>query len=74
MRRRKASSRDDKCVTLPTDAADVVSQNEAIGGTCAEEARQVRAALAEYFAILQEWTLHCQRTEPGSDSTEDASS
>jgi hypothetical protein len=74
MRRRKASSRDEESVGLPTDAADVVSQDEKNGDTRAEEARQVRAALAEYFSILQEWALHGQRAEPGFDSTGDGSS
>jgi hypothetical protein len=66
-----APSDAERSVALPTDAADVVSQNEVTGDTRAEEARQVRAALAEYFSILEEWTLHGRRTEAGFDSTED---
>lgn len=48
-----------------------MSENEAKGDARAEKVRRVRAALAESFSILQEWTLHGQRTEAGFDSTED---
>jgi hypothetical protein len=70
VRRSKARSRDEGSVAS-TDAPDVVSQNEANGNERAEEVRQVRAALAEYFSILQEWSLHSHGTQTDFDSTED---
>lgn len=49
---------------LSADAMDVVCQNEA--DTVAEEQRQMRAALADYFSILREWAQAKERV--GSDA------
>ena len=69
MSRRKGRSRDERSAALAT--GEVVRENEAVSDARAEEARQVRAALAEYLSILQEWSLHDQQIQAGFDSTED---
>jgi hypothetical protein len=51
--KRKAASK------MPSsDAGDVVSQDAV--SSLAEEQRQMRAALAEYFSILREWSMNSE--------------
>jgi hypothetical protein len=44
-----------------------VSPNEAASDARAEEERQIRVALAEYFSILREWSLNRREREDAID-------
>jgi hypothetical protein len=73
MPRRTAPSRDGEAGKQSPAARDVVLQDEAAADARAEENRQIRAALAEYFSILQEWSLNCRPAEHGFDLRGDQS-
>jgi hypothetical protein len=61
MPRRPARSREEEISRRSTAIADLVSSNDAPADALAEEKRQVRAALTEYFSILLEWSLNSRQ-------------
>lgn len=67
-RRRLACSADPVGTEQFIPASGTVSQNDSADGTQGEEERQVRATLAEYFAILQEWSRDRPPNGDRSDS------
>jgi hypothetical protein len=70
MPRRVASSRQQDTGRHSTANEAVSSQNDAALDVDPhlENERQVREALAEYFAILREWSLSSRPTDVESDS------
>jgi hypothetical protein len=64
MPRRRTRGPDVEIRKPSADAVDVVSLKEADGA--AEEQRQIRAALVEYFSILQDWAQ--AREQAGCDA------
>ena len=56
MPQRTPRSREGRATRQPPVAADIVSVEEETVDASVEEQRQIRAALAEYFSILQEWS------------------
>ena len=56
MPRRTPRSREDRATRQSPVAAEIVSVEEETLDARIEEQRQIRAALAEYFSILQEWS------------------
>ena len=61
MSRRPARFHKDEISRRSTADRDSVSPNDAVLDARAEEERQVREALLEYFSILHEWSVNNRR-------------
>jgi hypothetical protein len=69
MRRRTIDSSDQGGGGRSSAAEPVVCRTDAPLGTGCEDERQLRRALAEYFAILREWSLNARPGDAVTDSS-----
>jgi hypothetical protein len=68
MSRRIVRSRDQASAGQSSAAEPVVSQNDPDRRTHGDTERQSRKVLAEYFAILQEWSVKGRRDADAADA------